>query len=278
MKYSPKLPEKNDNISSERHPLLELSIMLVSLTAIFLVVFWLLIFFVDRAVKSISMADEAKVYTQISQLWNFDLIENTTEPELKALVDQLAACTDIPYPIIARVIDDEDVNAVALPGGNVLLFSGLFKVFSSENGLAFVLAHELGHFINRDHLRGMGRSVVLMALSVSFTGANSHLSKWLTPTGHFGQAQYSQQAEAMADQTALKILNCHYGHVGGATEFFDWLMVQEQSPNQLQHVSHYFSTHPELKKRIEMIHKFSNTNGFHVGKVKLMTDKKSSQN
>ena len=61
MKYSPSLPTKNENISDDRHPLVQLSILLVSLGGIFLIVFWLLIFFVDMAVKSISRKNEANI-------------------------------------------------------------------------------------------------------------------------------------------------------------------------------------------------------------------------
>ena len=38
-----------------------------------------------------------------------------------------------------------------------------------------------------------------------------------------GEAGYSRGREAQADANALRILQCHYGHVGGATEFFEAL-------------------------------------------------------
>ncbi|MCK5872387.1 MAG: M48 family metallopeptidase, partial [Methylococcales bacterium] len=177
-----------------------------------------------------------------------------------------------PYPITTRIIDDNDVNALALPGGNILLFAGLLDSVRSENGLAFVIAHELGHFINQDHLRGMGRGAVLMALSIAFTGADSNISKFLTPTSQFAQAQYSQKAESFADQTALKILNCHYGHVGGATEFFDWIKnTPKDSLQKLEKVSHYFSTHPHIEKRINALHQFSKTHNFTMSDVRRLT-------
>ncbi|MCK5727625.1 MAG: M48 family metallopeptidase [Methylococcales bacterium] len=269
MKYTPSLPEKNDNISDHRHPLVQLFILLVSLGGIFLLVFWLLVFFVDMAVKSISMENEAKIYTQIGELWDYEFPADPIKPELKTLVDQLIACTDIPYPITTRIIDDDDVNALALPGGNILLFAGLLDSVRSENGLAFVIAHELGHFIHQDHLRGMGRGAVLMALSIAFTGADSNISKFLTPTSQFAQAQHSQKAESLADQTALKILNCHYGHIGGATEFFDWVKnMPKGSLQKLEKVSHYFSSHPQVEKRINALHHFSNTHNFIMGEVR----------
>ncbi len=64
-------------------------------------------------------------------------------------------------------------------GGHILLFQGLLDILKTENSLSFVIGHELGHFKNRDHLRGLGRGIVLTALSATFTGANSNLTSLL---------------------------------------------------------------------------------------------------
>ena len=55
-----------------------------------------------------------------------------------------------------------------------MVSTGLLEQTASENELAFVVGHEIGHFRNRDHLRGLGRGVafglVLAALSTSGAG------------------------------------------------------------------------------------------------------------
>ena len=48
-------------------------------------------------------------------------------------------------PLIAVVDDDENRNAVALPGGKIVIYTGLFPIARHEAGLAAVLAHEMVH-------------------------------------------------------------------------------------------------------------------------------------
>ncbi len=63
------------------------------------------------------------------------------------------------------------------------------------------------------------------------------------------QAQYSQQRETRADTTGLEVLHCSYGHVGGATEFFTTMAASEDESV----MGHYFSSHPEMVERIEVL-------------------------
>src|SRR4030095_7690097 len=79
---------------------------------------------------------------------------------VQALVDRLAAhWSDCPYAFRAGVLDEPDPNALALPRGTILVARGLRARVASENELAQVLGHELGHYRARDHLRGLGRGL-----------------------------------------------------------------------------------------------------------------------
>ncbi len=51
------------------------------------------------------------------------------------------------------VIDSDDINAFAAPGGYIFVTKGLYRVLQSESDLAGVLAHEVGHVINKHHLK-----------------------------------------------------------------------------------------------------------------------------
>ena len=151
-----------------------------------------------------------------------------------------------------HLVDSEVANALAFPGGRIFVLNGLLTKVSSENGLSFVLAHELAHFKNRDHLRGMGRKIVFTAVSALLSGAGSNLTQLFTPTADFSQAQYSQQRESLADQQSLQILSCHYGHVGGAIEFFEAMALDGKSESNV--FGHYFASHPEAVQRINNLH------------------------
>ncbi len=218
------------------------------------------------AVQTISPEKEAILFAKIRLNWT----EKTAQPSaqsvyLQKLTDSLRPCLDVHYPIKIHLVESKEANAFAFPGGTIVVFSGLFDKVQSENGLAFILAHELGHFKNRDHLRGLGRSVVLVALSSLLTGANSDITQALAPVQLFGQAQYSQKRENRSDQTALSTLNCAYGHVGGASEFFNSL--PDDKNNFDFKALHYFSTHPELHQRIENLERLTEKMGFYTDDV-----------
>jgi Zn-dependent protease with chaperone function len=99
----------------------------------------------------------------------------------------------------------------------------------------------------------MGRGLVLTALMAFLTGSDSGLTQLFTPAASFSQAGYSRKREALADAAALQTLVCRYGHGGGATEFFEAVMPEEDGNN----LGHYFSSHPEAVTRIEALHGLS---------------------
>ena len=260
MKYQPSLPEHNDNISHQ-HPVREFAILMLGALALVVMSLWLLGLFVDTAVESISPEIEAQLFAEIDVSEAFgEARHSEAEKYLQELVESLRQCHDIPFPLTIHLIDSEDINAIALPGGDIIIYAPLLNHLPSQNGLTFVLAHELGHFKNRDHLRALGRGLVLTALVTYFVGSNSDVSQLLASTLTLGQAKYSQSRESQADETALEILNCHYGHVGGATELFE--VLQEQEGGSGSGVLHYFDSHPELQKRIDAIHDLSHKRGY----------------
>lgn len=266
MQYHAKLPEKNSNVSHE-HPLKEFLTLVLGSAMILMVVYWLMGLFIDVAVDSITPEMEMAIYNTMfeEEQSAIESKADISEQEQLAqhLLSDLSQCIDIPYPIKLDYQESATPNAFAAPGGQMVLLSGLLKQVKSENGLAFVLAHELAHFKNRDHLRGLGRGVVLMALSVLTTG-NSDLTRLMSPASSLEAAQYSQSRESAADATALAILNCYYGHVSGATEFFE-MMAQ---PGEMLPFMHYFASHPEAQQRIAAIEKLSTEQGYQLGQTK----------
>jgi len=262
MKYVPGIPERNSNVSHE-HPLKEFFVLVTGAIAIFAVVFVALGFFVDMAIRYIDPELEASLF---GMMWDQEgEPASEREQELQDLLAQLGSCVDVGYPVTVHIVESDQMNAFAMPGGRVVVFSGLVDQVNTENGLAFVLAHELGHFKNRDHLRSMGRALVLLAVSVLITGADSGISALLTPVQNLEAAQFSQERESAADATALHALNCHYGHVGGATELFELMVRPDEDLNWS--LTHYFASHPEAQQRINDLRALSAELGYQEQKV-----------
>jgi Zn-dependent protease with chaperone function len=170
-------------------------------------------------------------------------------------------CATLPYPIIVHISDKKIINAMALPGGHIMVFSGLLKIVTSENEMAFVLAHELGHFNNRDHLRGLGRGIVFAFISTLIGSSDSSIARLAGKTLQVTESGFSREQESAADAFALQTLNCVYGHVGGATNFFNH-MPKNLDPG---HLGHYFASHPENRKRIQALITLQKEKGYTSG-------------
>ena len=112
----------------------------------------------------------------------------------------------------------------------------------------------------------MGRGIILSILAMLAFGGDSGVSDILASTINLRTAKYSQTRESQADRTALHALQCHFGHVGGATELFESLQSQEEGSDF--GFAHYFSSHPELQQRIEDLQLLSQKLGFTIQKTK----------
>lgn len=263
MDYKPTLPKHNDNISRDS-PIKEVLVLLSGVVAFFIIAYCILGFLVDWAVTRISPEMEARIFPRFQVPSSLAHPENQScQISLQRLTDGLRKCCNIDYPVKVIVISSETANAVALAGGTIVVFSGIFDMIRSENGIAFVLAHELGHFKHRDHLRGMGRSIVLTALSALLTGSGSSITQLTAPGIHLTQARYSRRRESMADARALETLVCYYGHAGGAVEFFQ-AMGAAHDPGRLMA---YFASHPECEARIVSLEKAIQDRHFDIRAV-----------
>ena len=157
-----------------------------------------------------------------------------------ALKKLVASLDDNPDDLRVEVAKIDMLNAIALPGGNVILFDGLIKQARTPDEVAGVLAHEIGH-VREKHvmqalLRQMGLAVVLGGIDGN-SGAlvNNVLAM-----------SYSRYSEAEADAHSMKVLgNANISPVGTAS-FFDRLSQLDGSAGVKQDaaITGYLSSHP----------------------------------
>ena len=263
MKYQPGLPEHNDNVS-QQHPGKDFVVIMGWLLAIAAGLFWLLGLAVDAVVERMDHDTEARLYALLPAHAAPAAGAHPQQTQLQALVDGMRQCAGLRLPATVTLTKSEDANAAVLPGGRIVVFSGLMDQVKSENGLSFVLAHELAHITQRDHLRAMGRSIVLFGIAALLTGSDSGLTELLAPVHGIGHAKYSRTREAAADAAALRTLNCRYGHAGGATELFESIRARDGDGIG---VSHYVASHPAMQERIDTLNRAIREGGMKVGPV-----------
>lgn len=122
---------------------------------------------------------------------------------LRDRVEHLAAVTGFGHDINLSVVDSPIANAVALPGGRILVFRGLIDLADDPNAVVAVLAHELGHATYRHGMAGVIQSSATAALislvlgDVTGGAAITYVAETLIDTS------YSRDMERQADQFAL---------------------------------------------------------------------------
>jgi Zn-dependent protease with chaperone function len=258
MKYTPRQPGSNVNVTPTS-PLREFFLLTAGLLGIVMGLA------VDLIAPRISTNLENKMgglFVGSIEAKDSDSIRGTY---IRSLVEALQdRCAQLPYLFKVHIRQSPTVNAVALPGGHIILFTGLLDRVASENELAFVLAHEMGHFAHRDHLRGIGRAFVFITISTLLLGTDSTVSKMLANALNLTEMSFSRKQETRADEFALETLHCDYGHVAGATDFFEKIS-KEKDPGKF---GHYFASHPESRKRISHLENIIRSRGFKLGKRK----------
>lgn len=265
MKYIPRLPGKNVNVTPTS-PLRDFMVMLGGLGLLFVGVYVFLGLVVDFMVPRISPETEQQISNYLQTKWTGTAGDQAGEEQVQSLLDRIQKqCGNLPYQLKVEVAESEMINALALPGGRVVVLTGLLENITSENELTFVLAHEMGHFANRDHLSQFGRGMVFMALSAGVFGPNSYFGKQAARMLQVSELTFSRQHESMADAYALGIQNCVYGHVAGATDFFAHTSGLEEK----RFTGHYLSTHPGSSQRVASLNTFALERGYMLNNEKI---------
>ena len=246
MRYVPKKAREGINVS-DVHPLVEASTLVVGLTAIFVIIALALIFIIEVALYFVPADREARLFAD----WlPEDLI--TIAPaddrlhETQLLLDRLTShWADTPYRFRVEIEDSDVANAMALPGGLIVVTQGLLDDVESENELAFVLGHELGHFKNRDHLRALGRGLVISLFFTAITGGD--VSGIGINVADITLRGFSRKQESRADEFGLAVVYAEYGHVNEAWRLFQrWDSVDRKFID----IGSYLSTHPRSGDRV----------------------------
>lgn len=153
------------------------------------------------------------------------------------------------------VVNSDVVNAFALPGGYVYLNRGLIERAGNMSEVAGVLAHEIGHVVERHGIERMARANnVGLGANLAYIllgrqpGAIEQAAVGAGLQGAF-IAPHSRAAEREADAVAIRYLVASGINPNGMVTMFEKLQRERRSsPNA---VAQWFSTHPLEEERIQ---------------------------
>jgi predicted Zn-dependent protease len=173
------------------------------------------------------------------------------------LGQNLVRNSDAKVPFTIKVIDTEDVNAFALPGGFFFVNSGLILKADTEAELAGVMAHEIAHVAARHGTRQATRGEVaqLATIPLIFMGGwtGYGIRQAASVAIPVGFLSFSRGFESQADLLGLEYMYKSGYDPGAFVDFFEKIQsLEKKKPGTMSKV---FSTHPLTDDRIQTAQK-----------------------
>lgn len=182
------------------------------------------------------------------------LVKNAAINEYVNRVGQnIVRNSDAKVPFTIKVIDSDEVNAFALPGGFFFVNSGLILAADSEAELAGVMAHEIAHVTARHatEQQSKGQLLNLASIPLIFVGLPPGVPQAINLAIPLTFLKFSRKAEEEADYLGVQYLYKSGYDPSAMVRFFEKLQAKEKSKPGT--ISKLFSTHPVTGSRIHKV-------------------------
>ena len=146
------------------------------------------------------------------------------------------------------VLHDSTINAFAIPGGNVYVYSGIVDFLQSDDELAAVIAHELAHVEKRHSLKNYRASAALTALLQKAVKNQKNKDLWCAVLSSLTLMKFSQKQEDEADDVGQFRLAAAGFDPHGQIHVWERFLQKFGDSKGLEK---FLSSHPSHKARIE---------------------------
>lgn len=175
-------------------------------------------------------------------------IDSAKTRMLNDLIKDVDFKTDYDLDIV--VVDYDMKNAFAMPGGHIVVFSGIIDDMEAYPELIGLLAHEVSHVNKKHSLRALFRSLSsYIFISVLLNDINGLTTVVLENANNIKSLSFSRSLEEEADLEGLQIMFHNKIDPHGMVDLFRSLMEEGDMPEQME----FLSSHPVTKNRIEYI-------------------------
>jgi len=161
----------------------------------------------------------------------------------------VGVCDRQGLPYSFKVLDVDEVNAMAAPGGFVYVYKGLIDLMTTDDELAGIISHEVGHVVKRHSMGQLEKSLGMTILMAAVLGGDSFELQSIAVSAI--SAGYSRSDEREADklgyELSVKAGYNQYGMLMGLTKLYE---LNPSYKNDL------FSDHPEAIQRIKLAKKY----------------------
>ena len=161
--------------------------------------------------------------------------------------------SNIPYTF--KVVDTNDINAYAVPGGYIYLNLGLIRAVQTESELAFVIGHEIGHIVGQHSMKRLTQAYGIEILKqIVLDEDSSEAKKLIADILAAGWLfKYSRDNERESDVYGVQnVYDVGIAPEGGIRFFETLQKLQRREPSKLEQL---LSTHPVHSERIANVRK-----------------------
>ena len=181
--------------------------------------------------------------------------EPVANAQVKRVAQRIIAVSDKPdLPWEVKVIEEQQANAFALPGGKIAVYTGILPITKDDAGLAAVIGHEVGHVLAHHSAERISQQMIAQGLGGALAqglGTNPQLGQQVVGLAVQGlQLPWGRQQESEADHIGL-ILMAKAGYDPHAARAL-WMRMAAASQGASR-PPEFLSTHPSEETRIKQI-------------------------
>lgn len=170
---------------------------------------------------------------------------------IRGIAEKLSAASSMPYKFDVYLAKSKEVNAFALPGGKIIVFSGLIKDAKSDDEIAGVLGHEIGHLKKRHSLRDLLHSVSLLQFCKFVFGDNHEdVQELMNLMLKIEGLKYNRDQESEADEIGINLAKKAGYDPNGLIHFFQRIQDEESNSPPA-----FILSHPLPKNRVVALKK-----------------------
>lgn len=176
-----------------------------------------------------------------------------TPLKIQEIMEKIGAASDRPYlPYTVRVIENKEVNAFALPGGYVYIYTGLIQQTPSLDELANIIGHEVAHICARDGVNQMQKSIIYsIPAQILLQNRSVAIQKAVDTAFTLSMLKYSRAQELQADTYGVRYAyRAGYNPEGMITFLQKLQEIENESPSIN---IPFLSSHPDIPERIKNV-------------------------
>jgi predicted Zn-dependent protease len=204
----------------------------------------------ETAADSFPITTEIELGDKMGSMYDAQAKNNdSTNYYLQSFLDKIKIKS--PYPLSLKLIESEDINAFAVPGGKMYIYSGLLTKLKSYEELVALIGHESSHVRKRHSLKSLFRSATsAIAIALIIGDASGISAGLLNQADNLKQLNYSRDLETEADLEGLKLMEEKDINPLGMIGLLNVLLkATGENGNSMQ----FLNSHPDTEARIEAV-------------------------